>query len=151
MKPFSQLANMDFTSVWTLRTQTNELYMSMWNEVVANLNISWVDTPLCMLAQFYYQLGTRKHTLSWSSCFPCLSVCLLVCLCIYTCHVCKNYILCIHLLPCDFILVDLMAALNTGIATMSTTAQLSIWDTEAQRQHRCDDVRLTESRNARSE
>jgi len=37
------------------------------------------------------------------------------------------------LLPCDFTLVDLTAALSAGIATMSSLAQLRVWDTKAQR------------------
>ena len=53
------------------------------------------------------------------------------------------------LLPCDFTLVNLAAALSTDVATMSSLAELRVWDTKKQRQHRCNDTRLTESRNAR--
>ena len=44
--------------------------------------------------------------------------------------------------------------LGTGVATMSTLrsqAQLHVQDTEKPKQCRCNDVRLTESRNTRSE
>ena len=41
-----------------------------------------------------------------------------------------------------------MAALSTGIASMSS---LRVRDTKKQRPRRCDDARLTESRNAKSE
>jgi len=34
---------------------------------------------------------------------------------------------------------------------MSSLAQLQVQDTEKQRQHRCNNARLTESRNTRSE
>ena len=40
------------------------------------------------------------------------------------------------LLPCYFTLVDLTAALSTGVATMSSLAQLWVWDIEEQRQRR---------------
>ena len=44
------------------------------------------------------------------------------------------------------------AALSTGVATMSSLAQLDlqVQGTEEQRQLRCDDVKLIESGNARS-
>jgi len=49
-------------------------------------------------------------------------VCSFVYLCIYPCHVCNTTS---HtLLPCDFTLVDLMAAWSTGVATMSSLGQL---------------------------
>jgi len=40
--------------------------------------------------------------------------------------------------------------LSTGVATMSSLAQLRAHDTTKQRQHRCNNVRLTESGNTRS-
>ena len=40
--------------------------------------------------------------------------------------------------------------MSTGVATMSSLAQLRVRDTEKQRQDRNDDARLTESGNARS-
>ena len=55
------------------------------------------------------------------------------------------------LLPCDFTLVDLVAAWSTGVATMSSLAQLQFQDTERQRQHRRDDMRPTETGNTGSE
>jgi len=41
------------------------------------------------------------------------------------------------------------AALSTGVATMSSLAQLR--DAEKQRQHRCDDSKLAKSGSDRSE
>jgi len=55
-----------------------------------------------------------------------MSVSLFVSLLVHLHLSCVQKLRPVHLLPCDFTLVDLMAALNTGIATMSTTAQLSI-------------------------
>jgi len=55
------------------------------------------------------------------------------------------------LLPFDFTLVGLTAALSTGVATMSSLAQLRVQDTEEWRQCRCGDARLTENRNGKSE
>ena len=54
------------------------------------------------------------------------------------------------LLPFNFTLVGLTAALSTGVATMSSLAQLRVQDTEEWRQCRCGDARLTENRNAKS-
>ena len=48
------------------------------------------------------------------------------------------------LLPCDL-------TLSTGVATVSSLAQLQVPDSEKQRQCRLNDVRLTKSENARSE
>ena len=48
------------------------------------------------------------------------------------------------MLPCDF-------TLSTGVANMSSLAQLRVRDTKKQKQRRHDDARLTESRNARNE
>ena len=76
------------------------------------------------------------------------------CICLFVCTSALNTctIITMHaLLPCDFTLVDLMSALSTGVATISSLAQLRVGDTGEQRQCRCDDVRLTVSRNARSE
>ena len=42
-------------------------------------------------------------------------------------------------------------ALSTGVATVNSLAQIRVQYTEKQRQRRCDDVGLTESRNTRSE
>ena len=53
-----------------------------------------------------------------------------------------------------FTLVDFKirtAVLSTCVATMSSLAQLWVWDTAKQRQHRRDNARLTKSGNARSE
>ena len=50
----------------------------------------------------------------------------------------------ISLLSCDF-------TLSTGVANMSSLAQLRVRDTKKQKQRRHDDARLTESRNARNE
>ena len=44
-----------------------------------------------------------------------------------------------------------MAALNTGVVTTSSLAQIRVQDTKEQRQHRRNNVRLTKSGNARSE
>ena len=44
-----------------------------------------------------------------------------------------------------------MAALSTGVATVSSLAQLRVQDTNKQKQCRHNDTRLTESGNARSE
>ena len=43
------------------------------------------------------------------------------------------------------------AALSTGVATMSTLAELQVQDTKKQRQHKQYDVRLAKSGNARCE
>ena len=40
--------------------------------------------------------------------------------------------------------------MSTGVATMSSLAQLRVRDTENQRQRRCDDMWLTDSGNAKS-
>lgn len=45
----------------------------------------------------------------------------------------------ISLLPCDF-------TLSTGVANVSSLAQLRVRDTKKQKQRRHDDARLTESR-----
>ena len=76
-----------------------------------------------------------------------MSVYLLVGLCIPTYHVCNNHI---HFVMWLYFSQPWMAALNTCIATMSSLAQLWVWDTEKQRQHRCDDARLTKSGNIRN-
>ena len=55
------------------------------------------------------------------------------------------------LLPCNFTLVNLMAALSAGVATKSSLAQLQVWDTAEQRQQKCDNIRLIKSGHARSE
>jgi len=55
------------------------------------------------------------------------------------------------LLPCLFALVDLTATLRTGVAAMSSLAQLQVRDTKKQRQHGHKEVRLTKSRNGRGE
>jgi len=60
-------------------------------------------------------------------------------------RVCSSYIMYIIARQ-----VNLTAALSTGIATMGSRAQLQVWDTKKQRQHRHDHGRRTESRNARS-
>ena len=52
------------------------------------------------------------------------------------------------LLPCNFTVVNLTTALSTGVAVMSSLAQLRVRE---QWQHTWEDMRLTESRNARSE
>ena len=54
------------------------------------------------------------------------------------------------LLQCEFTLAGLTAALSTGVATMSSLAQIYVRDTKKQMQHRCDDARLTKIRNTRS-
>ena len=54
------------------------------------------------------------------------------------------------LLPCDYTLVklaSLTAALSTGIATLSSLAQLWVW---SRGNTGCDDARLTKSGNSRS-
>jgi len=40
------------------------------------------------------------------------------------------------LLPCDFTLLGLTAALSTGVATKSSLAQLCVWDAKKHRQCR---------------
>ena len=50
----------------------------------------------------------------------------------------------ISLLPCDF-------TLSTGVANMSSLAQLRVRDTKKQKQRGHDDARMTESRNTRNE
>ena len=52
------------------------------------------------------------------------------------------------LLPRIFTLVNLTAALRTGVATMSSLAQLQVQDSEEQKQCRRNDARLTESANS---
>ena len=47
----------------------------------------------------------------------------------HTYHMCNNYVTYIVTIQ---LLVDLMAALSTGVATMSNLAQLRIQDTEEQ-------------------
>ena len=42
------------------------------------------------------------------------------------------------------------AALSTGVATVGNLTQLLVWDTEKQRQHRCNNTSLTESGNTSS-
>ena len=54
------------------------------------------------------------------------------------------------LLPFNFTLVGLTAALSTGVATINSLAQLGVQDTEEWRQCRCGDARLTENSNAKS-
>ena len=54
-------------------------------------------------------------------------------------------------LACDFTLADLTAAFSTGVATTSSLVELQFQDTEEHMQCRHDNVRLTESRNTRSE
>ena len=51
------------------------------------------------------------------------------------------------LLPCDITLVDLTAAWSTGVATMSSLAQLGV---QEWRQPTHKDARLIKIRNARS-
>ena len=70
----------------------------------------------------------------------CLCVCLSVCV---SCAIFTSR----KLLPCDFI-SSVLAALSTGVATMSSLAQ---WDAEKQRQCKHNNVRLTEIGNARSQ
>jgi len=81
-------------------------------------------------------------------------VCLSICLCFPTYHVCNNYVT--YMLPCNFTLVDLTAALSTGVCTMSSPAAqlqvcLKLRYRAAEATCICDDVRLTEHGNARSE
>ena len=52
------------------------------------------------------------------------------------------------LLPRIFTLVNLTAALRTGVATMSSLAQLRVQDSKEQKQFRRNDARLTESANS---
>ena len=42
-------------------------------------------------------------------------------------------------------------ALSTGVATVSSLAQLQVQDIEKQGQHKRDNMRLTQSGNAKSE
>jgi len=42
-------------------------------------------------------------------------------------------------------------ALSIGVATMSSLAQLQVQDIEKQGLHECDNMRLTQSGNAKSE
>jgi len=44
-----------------------------------------------------------------------------------------------------------MAALSTGVATMTNLAHLRVQDNKEEKQSRCDDARLTESGKARRE
>ena len=69
-----------------------------------------------------------------------------LCVPVITCTVITSH----RLLPCEFTLVDLTAALSTGVATMSNLAQIRVSDTE-ERQCRRHDTRLTKSRNTKSE
>ena len=59
------------------------------------------------------------------------------------------YIMSCTLLPCNYTLLGLTAALSAGVATKSSLAQLCVRDAK-KRQHRCDDARLTKSRNGKS-
>ena len=74
----------------------------------------------------------------------CLFVGWFVTLCILTYHVRNNYIT--HIVALQLCFSWLWTAgLSTGVATVSSLAQLQVWDPEKQRQCRYDDVKLTES------
>ena len=85
-----------------------------------------------------------------------LLCCFHVCLCVHTYHVCNNYVTnIVAMWPYFNWLWQLRRLLC--VATMISLAQLRVqdsyefeMDTEKQRQRRCKDARLTESRNARS-
>ena len=78
---------------------------------------------LCMCLAASRMRSTRLAGLKIALCFPCLLVCLFVCIsALITCAIITSH----TLLPCDFTLVDLMAALSTGITTMSNQAQLQV-------------------------
>ena len=62
---------------------------------------------------------------------------------------CNNYVTYIIAMP--LCLIDLTAALRTGVAAMSSLAQLQVRDAKKQRQHGRNKVKLTKSRNGRGE
>ena len=63
---------------------------------------------------------------------------------------CNNYVTYIVTMRLYFNQLQ-TAALNAGAATMSSLAQLRVWDIKKQRQCRCDDVKLTKSGIVRSD
>ena len=79
----------------------------------------------------------------------CLFVCWFFCWCIPIYHVCNNYITYIVAMQLYFSQLW-TAASSTGVANVSSLAQLRVQDINKQRQNRHDNARLTESGNIRS-
>ena len=84
--------------------------------------------------------------------FVSAAVCLFVCGIFGWCipyHMCNNYITYIVAMQLYFSQLW-TAASSTGVANVSSLAQLRVQDINKQRQNRHDDARLTESGNIRS-
>ena len=69
-------------------------------------------------------------------------ICLLVCLLVGLCDV-------TYIVAMQFYFDQVNSCFEYWVATMSSLAHLRVWVTEKQRQRRCNNAKLTETRNAR--
>ena len=138
------------SSRWRNKGKELKLIAVMWNGNLCHYFREQVIMGTCIsvvqsLGISLQSGGFLPARHAWSVLLRFLCVGLFVlCVC-PPCHVCSNYITYVIARQ-----VNLTAALSTGVAIMSSLAQLQVWDTEKQRQCRHDHGRLTESRNARS-
>jgi len=104
-----------------------------------------------LISSFPFLISVSSHSSFLLLVVPHLEnmVCIYLSLCVCTYHVCNNYVTYIVAMRPYLNRLRQFRRLLCA-ATMSSPAQLRVWDTEKQRQHRHNNARLAKSGNARS-